>query len=440
MRRPVLALALPALALACKRPAAPITSSADAGSVVAAAPSAMAGAQESPAIFSAPIAGARVAPGEVIAAGLVVATHTITAARIDAAGKARWTSALLPGVAWSADSELHAWPIAAGAVVVWRGPVGKKSGHAAVVVSSDGKVLDGPIDVGSLVCATSDGVAWSEGATGGTTRVHLRSYGSADAAAPHDETGPALHEDFTLTCGEHVAYAVVEGDEAIPTRAYAVGAGHGPAAFATIPTASLGVDEERDLFAWVDGDSLGLVQISNAGEVHAADVAASGVAPIRAEGARVAPEDDVVAVDADEDEVLLATTHDATDQCPNGRGGSSVHALRIARKGSRGATTTAIAPAACDKDVGPFWTNTLGGALVLGWAERASRRDKTSAPIAGIGFRATTDGAKTGRVAQAADAVADAACDAQRCYAVALVRPPGSDGMQPEAMKVLAYP
>jgi hypothetical protein len=119
------------------------------------------------AIFSAPIAGARVGHGDVIAAGLVVATRSITASRIDAAGRAAWTHPVVPEVAWSADAELHAWPIAAGAAIVWRGPAGKKSGHLAVVVAPDGRVVDGPIDVGSFVCATDDGLAWSEAAAGG---------------------------------------------------------------------------------------------------------------------------------------------------------------------------------------------------------------------------------------------------------------------------------
>jgi hypothetical protein len=243
-----------------------------------------------------------------------------------------------------------------------------------------------------------------------------------------------------LSCGDHVAYAVVEGDEGSPTRAYQIGGGGGPAAFATIASASLGADEERDLFPWVEGDGLGLVRIANSGEVHAAEVRASGAALLRADGARVAPEDDVVAVDADAHEVVLVTTHDATDQCPNGRGGASVHALRIARGGAAAATSLSVAPSACETDVGPFWTNTLGSSLVVGWAERASRADKRSAPLTGIAFRRFQEGAATGRVTQAADAVGDAGCDETRCYAVALVRSAGGDGMAPEEIKVLTYP
>ncbi len=401
------------------------------------------------AIFSAPIAAAHLSGGDVIAAGLVVATHSITASRVgaDASGQAGWTHPVVPNVAWSADAELLAWPITSGAAIVWRGLVGKKSGHLAVVLAPDGHVIDGPIDVGSFVCATDDGLAWSEAAPNGTTRARLRTYTTTTTTggspSVHDDTGPALTEDFTLTCGAGRAFAVVEGDEASPTRVYAIGGGAGATPFATIAPLALGRDEERDLFAWTAGDDLGLTRVSNGGEVQAAEVRGGGVSLLRADKARVAPEDDVVGVDADARQVVLVTTHDASDECPNGRGGASVHALRIARGeggGGGSATSLQIAPSACNREVGPFWTNTRGRSLVVAWAERASRPEKTSAPITGLAFRVLEEGAATGRVVQTADAIADAGCDAVRCYAVALVREQGSDGMKPEAMKVLAYP
>jgi hypothetical protein len=82
----------------------------------------------------------------------------------------------------------------------------------------------------------------------------------------------------------------------------------------------------------------------------------------------------------------------------------------------------------------------LGKSLVVGWTERASRKDKTVAPIVGFAYQVLGEGAKLVHVPIAADAIADAGCDAARCYAVALVREPGRDGMSPEAMRVVAYP
>jgi hypothetical protein len=401
--------------------------------------------------FSLPIAAARVASAggaghaDVIAAGLVVATASITATRIDASGKTVWARVAIPEVTWSADAEVHAWPITAGAVIVWRGPIGKKNGHVAVVLAPDGHVLDGPIDVGSLVCATDDGLAWSDGARNGASRVHVRSYGPG--GIPHDDAGPPTMDDFTLTCGAHAAYEVVEGDEGTATKVFAIG-GAPPAAASTLPLVTvaamaLGKDEERDLFFWAEGDELGLVRVASGGDVQAASVR-GGALSLLPEKGRVIPEDDVVGVDADPQEVVLVTSHDESDGCPNGRGGSSVHALRIPRPtggvGAAKATSLLLAPSACGRDVGPFWTNPLGPSLVVGWAERASRPEKTSPPITGLAYRTIQDASTTLRLPQAADAITDAGCDEARCYAVALVRAPGSDGMKPEAMKVLTYP
>jgi hypothetical protein len=433
MRRSLALASFVAIA-ACSRGAPKDSGASDAGAGSPGADAAAVTPSGPTAIFSAPIAGARVASGEAIAVGLVVANKTITAARVDTTGHAGWTRPILNDVTWSQDAELHAWPIVAGALVVWRGPVAGKSAHIGVVVAPDGHVVDGPFDVGSFVCATDDGAAWSEpGAKG--THVKLRAWSASGA---HDESGPSLSDDFTLTCGAHRAYVVVEGDEGTATRVFTVG---DPSATQpiTIAPSALGRDEERDLFAWADGDEVGVVRIAQSGSVTAADVHANAIAPLRADGARVPPEDDVVAIDADARSVFLVTTHDESDACPDGRGGSSVHALRIARQDAGKATSLLLAPSACSRDVGPFWTNRLGASLVVAWTERVSG-EKHAAPVSGLAFRALEEGASLAHIALSADALADAGCDATRCYAVALTRDPGADGMKPEAIRVISYP
>jgi hypothetical protein len=315
--------------------------------------------------------------------------------------------------------------------------VNGKNGRVAVAVGSDGRILSGPFDVGALTCATDDGLAWTATVSGGASQVTLRSW--PPGAAPHDDVGPAITDELTLSCGARSAYATVEGDEATPTKVLALGAGATASDGAKIPPLALGRNEERDLFTWAEGDEVGLVRISNAGAVQAADIRGGAAQPIAADHARLAPEDDVVAVDADERQVVVVATHDESDACPDGRGGSSVRALRIPRAGGS-ATTLEVAKGACGRDVGPFWSNRVGRALVLGWTERASRTGKTSAPLSGFLYRRLEEGASNGRVTQAADAIADAGCDDARCYAVALVRAAGSDGMQPAPIAVLAYP
>ncbi|HEY2517542.1 MAG TPA: hypothetical protein VGI39_42000, partial [Polyangiaceae bacterium] len=249
-----------------------------------------------------------------------------------------------------------------------------------------------------------------------------------------------LLDEMTLACGGERAYAVAEGDEGTATRVFAVGGTetHGP--LVTLPPGTLGRDEERDLLPWAEGGDLGFVRIAAGGGVQAGELHGSELAPTHAEPARIAPEDDVVALDATAHDVIVVTTHDESDKCPEGRGGDSVHALRIPRAGGA-ASALEISKGECSRDVGPFWSNVLGGALVAGWVERGSKPGRTNAPITGFAYRVFgAEGAGTKRVAQPADFVADAGCDSSRCYAVALVREPGADGMKPEAMKILAYP
>jgi hypothetical protein len=443
-----LAMGFAAALAACSRHAPSSALAGDAGSsgvsaASAAAPVGAAGNGGDGAIFSAPIAGARVGGGDVIGGGLVVASRAIVAERIDGRGRPAWTRTLFPNATWSSDAELHAWPIAGGAAFVWRGPVSGKSAHLAVVVSAaDGKLVGEPFAVGSLVCATDDGLAWGDDDASGS-RVHLRTFHGGDAS-PKDEVGPPIQGDYSLVCGAGRAYAIVEGDESTPTTISAIGVGdagapNAPASRVTIPPLSLGRDEERDLFPWAEGDQLGLVRISNGGAVQPADVRGASISLLAADKLRVPPEDDVVAVDADARQVVLLTTHDESDACPDGRGGASVRALRVSRQGGP-STTLKVAPSACGADVGPFWSNVLGKSVVVGWAERAPQPEKKAAPVTGLAFRVLDEGTTTGRVVCAADAIADAECDDARCYALALVRPPGGDGMKPEALQILTYP
>lgn len=389
------------------------------------------------AIFSAPVAGGRLAGGDVLVAGLVVSSGALVGARLDAAGHLAWSRPLVPHATWSADAELHGWPIAAGAVFVWRGPIGGKSGHVAVAVAPDGRVIDGPFDVGSLVCATDDGLAWGEAGKGDAMRVHLRTWGTDGAK---DRFSEPIQDEMTLTCGGGKAYAVVEGDEGTATRVFAVGGAetHGP--LLTMPPGALGRDEERDLFSWAEGGEFGLVRVAAGGGVQAGELRGAELAPTHAEPARLPPEDDVVVLDASERDVILVTTHDESDKCPEGRGGDSVHALRIPRAGGA-ASALEISKGECSRDVGPFWSNVASGSVIAGWVERGSKPGRANAPITGFAYRVFgAEGAGTKRVAQAADFVADAGCDSARCYAVALVREPGEDGTKPEAIKILAYP
>ena len=88
-----------------------------------------------------------------------------------------------------------------------------------------------------------------------------------------------------------------------------------------------------------------------------------------------------------------------------------------------------------------MWIAPRPGNHVIAWADRERKRDATSPPISGLGFRSLdAEAGATGHVAQPADALVDAGCDARGCSAVALVREPGSDGMKPERVRLVRFP
>lgn len=399
------------------------------------APSSVA-ASTNPAIFSAPIAAARLEGGAVIAAGLVVATKSITAQRIEADGRIAWSRELIRDVAWSQDAELKAYPMKSGAAIVWRGVRDAKNAKVLAPIGADGKSLEAPIDVGALACATDDGAAWNETVPGGKTRIHLRTWAGG---APQDALGAPIEDDVTLICGAHRAFAVSEGDDEAdsPPRAFALPDAPGLSRVLGAD-AFPSHDEQRDLFPFTDGDDLGVVRISTQGHVQVADM--QGGKPVHLAGkGRIPDDDDIVAIDADSHAVYVFYTHDESDGCKDERGGVSVHAFRIPRDGSA-AGSLSIARAECGKDVGPFWTGNAADALVLAWAERAPRPGKTAAPITALAYRVMDGKSDMKRTAQSADALVDAGCASGRCYAVALAREAGADGMQPEAARVLVFP
>ena len=74
------------------------------------------------------------------------------------------------------------------------------------------------------------------------------------------------------------------------------------------------------------------------------------------------------------------------------------------------------------------------------WVEAGSRGEGDGAPIAGLAFAPAAENAAAVHLKAPADAIVDAGCDKAACYAVALARTPGTDGMAPGALRVLKYP
>ena len=156
----------------------------------------------------------------------------------------------------------------------------------------------------------------------------------------------------------------------------------------------------------------------------------------------IPPDDDVVAVDGDAESTLVVFTHDADEACPGvGSTAEAVRALRIDRK-TGAESMLDLSPADCDHAPGPFWiASAAPGGLTVGWVERMTKLPPKAPPISGVALRTlAAGGMKSRRIELQADAVSDGRCNASGCSLAGLMRPAGSDGMQPETIGVFAYP
>jgi hypothetical protein len=156
---------------------------------------------------------------------------------------------------------------------------------------------------------------------------------------------------------------------------------------------------------------------------------------------RILHDDDVVAVDASARTLVIVFTQDASAGCPDGQASTSVSAVRIDR-GSQEETSLVLSTGMCSHEVGPFFTGMVGDGVSVAWVERISVAGKPKAPIVALAHAFVPSGGPAQtvkRIDVSADALVDAGCDAERCYAAALERRPGSDGMAPGPIRVLRY-
>ena len=405
----------------------------DSGGAAAAKPAAVdAGAA---AQFSAPIAATRIVGGAVLVAGLVVPRATIAVTRIEPGGRTAFTVDILRDVKWSQDVELRLYPAADGAVAVWRGLVQGKTVRQMVTLGPRGEVKGAPLEIGAAACATEDEMAWTERGNAGITRVRARKWAGTE---PRDVASVAAERDPLLICGAHRVLVLGEGENDMTLSTTA-----SLAPLVVMRAKDFGDDEARDHGEYTVGDDLGIVRVASSGALAFRELRGDALGPWKKLTRTIARDDDVVAADGDARSAMMVYTRDDSERCGADAGGlaTSVHAVQIDRATGAEALVE-IAPAECGKDLGPFWTGSAGGKMVVAWAERVPKRDATSAPIAGLAFR-TLDGKAATPVthlARPADAIVDAGCDKERCYAVALARAPGTDDMLPEVAQVITYP
>jgi hypothetical protein len=388
--------------------------------------------------YSNPIAAARIANGSVIAAGLYASGSAVLLTGFRPNGAPEWTAEVFRGAVWSADAELRVLPAGDGAAIVWRGAVGEKAARFMTIVGPRGEARGAATEVGSALCTTADGVAWIDREGAEPVRVHVRARAWSDAA-PRELLQLAAEPMPTLACGDHQVHVVVDGEDDLRVTSLPPGDGGAPAAVVLSRDKDFADDAEDDHKIFTAGDDVGIVRVAESGVISVREMVGGTLLPWRKLRVRLAVEDDVlVAVDADAATLLLMYAHDQSDLCSSAAVAKSLHVIRVDRK-SGTESRSLLAGADCGKETGPFWIASVSRGVVA-WIERAKRSDPNAAPIRALVSRALGNDAEAAtRVEQPSDAIVEAGCDADACYAAALVREVGADGMAPEPVRLLRF-
>ncbi len=401
------------------------------------AESAATGPPSSEATFSLPIAAARLKSGTVVVAGLVVSRGAIAVRSIGADRAILWTVDALSGISAGPNVELHVFPTGTGAAVVYRGRRGERPVTLAVFVDATGRVSAPAFEAGPGACATDGALAWIDRPSGGAAHVVGLPW---ERSVPVELLGVPADRDPAIFCGSKTVFAFGEGEQDTTVATQAAIAPAEPRGRAkTVMRDRDFSDEERQHDTFVVDDTLGIVRLGQSGSVSVREVG-SEISPWRRLGTKLGEADDIVAVDGDSEVTSVVYTHDDGGLC-DGPSAPSVHTLRAPRSSSPEASLE-LAPAACDAELGPFWTGSVGQGFVVAWVERAAVRPKDAPPISGYAYRTITSAGlrELHRVPRPSDEMVDAGCDKDRCYIVSLVRPPEVTEWRPEPVEVLVYP
>jgi hypothetical protein len=383
-------------------------------------------------VFSAPIAAAHETGGDVLVAGLDVPAKAIQLLRIGPSDEVRARTTAFSDVKWSSEADLKVMASGGGgAAVTWRGLRAGKLGRSLVTVSADLGKVAAPVEVTGPSCATRDSIWFTDG-----KRAHSRSWTGAtvDIDLPKDR-------EAALVCGTTRAWAFLEEDDGTSFLPLASPDGGRASASVLLREADFGEDEQRERSEYTFGDELGIVRLASSGMVAYREVKDGTVGALKKARTKIPHDDDVVAVDATSRALAIVFTQDASSSCPDGQASTKVSALRIDRATGE-ETSLELSTGICTREVGQFFTGAVGDAVSVAWVERVPAAGKPKAPIVALAHAsvpATGAAQAVKRIDVAADALVDAGCDAERCYAVALERRSGTDGMVPGPIRVLRY-
>ncbi len=385
--------------------------------------------------FSAPIGAGKVGRLDVVAG--LVASEGVVRAMAFSAEHVVWTSDVLRGVAWAPDAEVRLHGAGGGVAVVWHGLRDGKSGRTMVLLGPGGERRGEPVEVGSSVCATSEGTAWLGPHGHGPTNVFARRWTDTEAKSlvslPSDR-------DPSLVCGDHQVQVLGDGDDDLVAISFVPGDATARPPMTVLREADFS-EELREHDEYAVDDDLALLRVGTSGAMAIRDVPRAGApGPWRTLKHELSGDDDAVAVDGDRATAVIVATHDLDEACPGAGSTESVQAFIVDRK-TGADSVVVLSPGDCEQARGPFWIGSTAEGPVVAWVERPTKLASKAAPIAGVAYRwIRPEGVRAGRIALEADAVADGGCDDRGCFVAALVREPGTDGMRPAPIRVFAYP
>jgi hypothetical protein len=390
--------------------------------------------------YSLPIAAARLTGGEVVVAGIVADAKSIGITGLGV--REGWSADAIPDIAWSDDADLRVYPAADGAAIVWRGLKGGRTGRYLALVGPRGEERAPVAEIGATPCSTLEGLAWIEHTGDEPFVVRARGWSSA---APVDLGHVPAERDPTLVCGDHDVFILADGEDDLT-----VAAATGVWAAAGSPTVAIldgdfGEDKERQHEAYSVGEDLGIVRVGDSGVMSWREMHGGVLSPWRKLEHKLGDDDEIIALDADTGSLVIVTSQDESDACKEGATAESVRAIAVDRA-SGAETRTLLAAADCGREIGNAWVALSPAGPTVAWAERGRRTASKSAPIRALfAAKVGVDASAPRRFEQLADGMVEAGCDPAggasppSCYEVALVRDPASDGMGPEALRLLPF-
>jgi hypothetical protein len=312
-----------------------------------------------------------------------------------------------------------------------------------------------PLPVGDAVCATLDGIHWLA-REGSGFKGWLRPIAPAGADVLPGPLFPSQSE-ITLVCGEHRAFLAssVEGQVRVvvweKSEQDAAKVEPRPVVLAKPPLASAPTDL---LMAAMD-DRLALVALEArtiAVAIFRPDEAITRWQKVTLTAGAEATLEAIEPAAGKIGLLMLRTvpaakgcrTSDATDASDT----VAEVAIFDVEAGKLVHSPDRVETWRCGAEPGPFFSGWAAGKFVIGWprgADAACARARVR--HGGLGFAVVDPGqgrARVGHTGPPSDAIVEAGCDAQKCYAVALTRggdPCGpADGPEAGKLEIIAYP